>query len=64
MSETFTPRDVPALAERLTQLAEGVLEGRHPVAAEPHRGLCGDCPGRATLCSWPESMTLREPAPA
>jgi len=37
-----------------------VLEGRHPVAAEPHRGLCGDCPGRATLCSWPESMTLRE----
>ena len=60
VSETFSPRDVPALAERLTQLAEGVLEGRHPVAAEPHRGLCGDCPGRATLCSWPESMTLRE----
>jgi hypothetical protein len=61
VSATFTQRDVPALAERLTNLAEGVLEGRHPVAAEPHRGLCGDCPGRATLCSWPESMTLREP---
>ena len=42
----FEPRDIPALAERLTRLAEGVLEGRHPVAAEPHRGLCGDCPGR------------------
>jgi len=64
VTETFTVRDVPALAERLTNLAGGVLEGRHPVAAEPHRALCGDCPGRATLCSWPESMTLREPAPA
>ena len=59
VTETFGARDVPALAERLTQLAEGVLEGRHPVAAEPHRALCGDCPGRATLCSWPEEMTLR-----
>ncbi len=56
----FTPRDIPELDERLTRLAEGVLERRHPVAAEPHRGLCGDCPGRATLCSWPEEMTLRE----
>ena len=62
VTETFGARDVPALAERLTQVAEGVLEGRHPVAAEPHRALCGDCPGRATLCSWPEEMTLREPA--
>ena len=62
VSATFTIRDVPALAERLTGLAEGVLEGRHPVAAEPHRALCGDCPGRATLCSWTEAMTLREPA--
>ncbi len=61
VSATFTTRDIPALAERLTQLAEGVLEGRHPVAAEPHRALCGDCPGRKTLCSWPEEMTLREP---
>jgi ATP-dependent helicase/nuclease subunit A len=60
----FTQRDIPELAERLTRLAEGVLEGRHPVAAEPHRGLCGDCPGRATLCSWPEEMTLRELVPA
>jgi len=62
--ERFEPRDVPALAERLTRLAEGVLAAEHPVAAEPHRALCGDCPGRAALCSWPEAMTLREaPAP-
>jgi len=62
VSATFTARDAPALAERLTNLAEGVLQGAHPVAAEPHRALCGDCAGRATLCSWPESMTLREAA--
>ena len=60
----FEPRDIAALAERLTRLAEGVLEGRHPVAAEPHRGLCGDCPGREKLCSWPQEMTLRELVPA
>jgi ATP-dependent exoDNAse (exonuclease V) beta subunit len=58
----FEPRDVPALAERLTQLAEGILAGEHPVTPEPHRALCADCPGRAALCSWPEEMTLREPA--
>ena len=57
---TFTPADASALAERLAQLAEGVLAGRYPVAATPHRGLCGDCPGRAAMCSWPEEMTLRE----
>ena len=60
VTATFTPKDIPALAEQLTNLAEGVLEGRHPVAAEPHRALCGDCPGRKRLCSWPDEMTLRE----
>jgi RecB family exonuclease len=64
VAERFAARDVPALAERVTRLAEGVLAGEHPPAAEPHRALCGDCPGRAALCSWPESMTLREPPPA
>jgi ATP-dependent helicase/nuclease subunit A len=64
VAERFAARDAPALAARLTRLAEGVLGGRHPPAAEPHRALCGDCPGRAALCSWPESMTLREPRAA
>jgi ATP-dependent helicase/nuclease subunit A len=56
----FTQRDIPELAERLTQLAEGVLAADYPVTPEPHRALCGDCPGRASLCSWPEEMTMRE----
>jgi ATP-dependent helicase/nuclease subunit A len=58
----FTPRDIPELAERLTRLAEGVLAAEYPVTPTPHRALCGDCPGRAALCSWPEEMTLREAA--
>ena len=59
MSATFTPADAPALAEALRGLAEGVLAERWPVAERPHRDLCGECPGRATLCSWPERTTLR-----
>jgi len=61
---SFTQADMPALADALLRLAAGVLEERWPVAAAPHRELCGDCPGRATLCSWPESMTLRSRAEA
>ena len=64
VTATFTQADVPALADALLRLAAGVLEERWPVAAEPHRELCGDCPGRAALCSWPESMTLRTVAEA
>jgi ATP-dependent helicase/nuclease subunit A len=61
VSQTFTQRDAPALAERVLKLARGVLAAEYPVTASPHRDLCGDCPGRAALCSWDESMTLREP---
>jgi hypothetical protein len=59
VAATFTPADAPALAGALLDLAAGVLAERWPVAPEPHRELCGDCPGRATLCSWPEELTLR-----
>ena len=59
---TFTQADAPALAGALLDLAAGVLAERWPVAEQPHRELCGECPGRATLCSWPEEMTLRSAA--
>jgi ATP-dependent exoDNAse (exonuclease V) beta subunit len=59
----FSAAEAPALTEHLDRLARGVLAGEYPVAAEPHRDLCGDCPGRAGLCSWGEEMTLREPRP-
>src|SRR5215207_3078962 len=59
VAASFEQRDAPALADALLRLAEGVLAERWPVAAQPHRELCGDCPGRQVLCSWPEAMTLR-----
>jgi ATP-dependent helicase/nuclease subunit A len=60
----FTAADAGALAEQLAGLARGVIEGEYPVAAVPHRELCGDCPGRASMCSWDEDMTLRAQASA
>jgi ATP-dependent exoDNAse (exonuclease V) beta subunit len=59
VTATFEQADAPALADALLRLAGGLLREEWPVAAEPHRDLCGDCPGRAALCSWPEAMTLR-----
>jgi hypothetical protein len=35
-------------------------EAGFAVSSRPHRGLCLTCPGRAGLCSWDESKTLRE----
>jgi hypothetical protein len=48
------------LSERLRQArARGFA-----VSAQPHRALCLTCPGRAALCSWEESETMREqPSP-
>jgi hypothetical protein len=70
---TFSAADVPALEERVLGLAGGLLAGDFPVAAQPHRELCGSCPGRRALCSYSEELTLRpaeaitssrEPSPA
>ena len=59
---TFT--DAPALAEHLAGLAAGLLDGRYPVTATPHRDLCGDCPGRSAMCSWPRPPRFsRRPPP-
>ena len=55
----YTRADAPALAAALLDLAAGVLAERWPVTSRPHRELCAECPGRASLCSWPESVTLR-----
>jgi ATP-dependent helicase/nuclease subunit A len=62
VTRAYSAADAPALAEQLARTAQGLLEGRYPVTPTPHRDLCGDCPGRAALCSWPETQTLR-PAP-
>jgi hypothetical protein len=59
VAASFGEADAPALADALLDLAAGVLAEEWPVAEHPHRELCGDCPGRRSLCSWPEEMTLR-----
>jgi ATP-dependent helicase/nuclease subunit A len=62
---TFTQEDADALEAELLGLARGVVEGSFTPAAEPHVGLCGDCPGRSALCSYGPELTLRaESAPA
>jgi ATP-dependent helicase/nuclease subunit A len=62
VTATFT--DAGALAERLAGLATGLLAGRFEVTEAPHRELCGDCPGRAAMCSWPETATLAAGPPS
>jgi RecB family exonuclease len=53
-----TVKEVSELEERLRGLAAGVSAGRFEPTANPHRGLCADCPGRPALCSWDEEHTL------
>ena len=57
----YTAHDAPELANALQQLAKGLTEHAYEVTPEPHRELCGDCPGRTALCSHPQSVTLRPP---
>jgi hypothetical protein len=58
VSTTFTRADAPALEQRLSELAEGLVAGRFEPTATPGRDLCATCPGRVALCSWPEERTL------
>jgi RecB family exonuclease len=60
---TYTAEDVPELERDLLALAAGPLSGDYAVSPTPNRDLCGTCPGRRAMCSWPEDMTLRELTP-
>jgi ATP-dependent helicase/nuclease subunit A len=63
VTATYDDADVPELEDRLRGLAGGVLAGDFVPADRPWRGLCGDCPGQASLCSWePERTLAPEPA--
>ncbi len=61
---TYGPADAAGLTAAVVQQAKDVRAGRFPVAQRPHRELCGTCPGRGGMCSWPEEMTLRPAAAA
>jgi RecB family exonuclease len=60
LSERFEAADAQGLEDELLALAEGMLAGEYPVTDNPHRELCLTCPGRRSLCSYPEELTLRE----
>jgi len=62
VTESWTAADVDELERALLELAGGVVERRFEPTREPHRELCGECPGRTRLCSWPPEMTLRDAA--
>jgi ATP-dependent helicase/nuclease subunit A len=48
------------LEARLTTRIADAREADFAVSDTPNRSLCLTCPGRGTLCSWPEEQTLRE----
>jgi ATP-dependent helicase/nuclease subunit A len=51
--------DAAALEAELRAGAAPLVRGEFPVAPVPHLGLCGGCPGRAALCSYPPEQTGR-----
>jgi len=55
----YSAADAPTLEAVVRERAERVANGDFTVTANPHRGLCASCPGRAGLCSWGPEMTLR-----
>jgi ATP-dependent exoDNAse (exonuclease V) beta subunit len=57
ISAFYTAADAPALEQRLTELAEGLVAGHFEPSATPGADLCAGCPGRAALCSWPPERT-------
>jgi len=51
------------LEARLLARVRAARERGFAVSDAPHRRLCGSCPGRGGLCSWPQSATLGELPP-
>jgi hypothetical protein len=57
----FLAEDRPRLEDAIVRLVRSAWKRSFTVSDDPHRGLCLTCPGRSGLCSWSDSMTLREP---
>jgi ATP-dependent helicase/nuclease subunit A len=54
----FEAAELQELQVSLQARLRGALQAGFAVSPRPHRGLCATCPGRARLCSWPESATM------
>jgi ATP-dependent helicase/nuclease subunit A len=60
VSVAYQARERTQLEARLSRQLRLARECGFGVSEQPHRGLCETCPGRALLCSWSDSYTLRE----
>jgi ATP-dependent helicase/nuclease subunit A len=60
IGSVFAADERPRLQDAVARLVRNTRAGSFAVSEDPHRGLCLTCPGRAGLCSWSDSMTLRE----
>jgi ATP-dependent helicase/nuclease subunit A len=61
VSATFQAPERGRLEGLLAERIAASQEHGFAVSAMPHRGICEGCPGRGTLCSWDQALTLREP---
>jgi len=57
VSAIFTQADIPSLEADLADRVAGPLTGDFPVTERPNRRICGGCPARGGLCSWPLAAT-------
>ncbi|HXR13447.1 MAG TPA: UvrD-helicase domain-containing protein [Solirubrobacteraceae bacterium] len=62
LSARYQAGERPRLEAELTERLAPLRAGRFEVSGDPQRDRCGTCPGRARLCSYEESMTLRAPS--
>ena len=60
VSEPFRREDVSRLEEQLGEAAAGLIAAEYPIATQPWKGLCGDCPGRGGLCPVPPELADRD----
>lgn len=59
----FPSSELDDLEARVRVRVRAARRRSFAVSQSPHRGLCGGCPGRGGLCSWPQSATLGERRP-
>lgn len=59
----FAAAELGDLEARLRRRVDAARARGFAVSDMPHRGLCGDCPGRGGLCSWPAQVAMRERSP-
>ena len=60
VSASYLASEREGLERELQERLARARERGFVVSIQPHRGLCLTCPGRGGLCSWEESLTLRE----